>query len=199
MQDMDLYTGKQNSYFVPQFDTADPDYFSRVNDTVHHDEVHSHKKATRLIAFVGALCIVSFTAGLVIGIKFAGGSDKALVDPHTKQAVSTLGQKVAGLPLEVAENTEAADAGISAGKQVYAKAEYPWVIRIGNEYSKERAVELANVLSVKGHNMVVSKYEQNYRIYAGPFRTRESAELSLQKIKGYHDNRWQNNAVILKR
>ena len=198
MQDMDLYTGKQNGYFVPQFEAADPDYFSRVNETIRHDEVHSHKKATRLIAFVGALCIVSFTAGLVIGIKFAGGADKPLVDPHTKQAVSTLGQRVAGIPLEAPENTEAADPGVSA-KQNYSKAEFPWVIRIGNEYSKDRAVELANVLSVKGHNMIVSKFEQNYRIYAGPFKTRESSELSLQKIKGYHDNRWQNNAVILKR
>ena len=51
----------------------------------------------------------------------------------------------------------------------------------------------------KGHTMVISKYEQNFRLYAGPFRTKESAELSLQKIKGYNDSRWQNNAVILKR
>ncbi|MGL4369525.1 MAG: SPOR domain-containing protein [Spirochaetota bacterium] len=195
MQDMDLYTGRQNGYFVPQFDTADPDYFSRMSDTVQHDEVKSRNKATRLIAFVAAMCIVSFTAGLMIGIKFAGGSDKALVDPHTKQAMSNLGQKVAGI---TAAQAEAAEPSASA-KQTYAKGEYPWVIRIGNEYSREKAGEVAGSLSQKGHTMVISKYEQGYRVYAGPFRTRESAELSLQKIRAYNDSRWQKNTVILKR
>jgi hypothetical protein len=196
MQDMDLYTGKQSSFFVPQFDTADPDYFTRSGETREHDAVKSHKKATRLIAFVAALCIISFTTGLVTGIKFAGGKDKPLIDPHTQQAVSSLGQRVAGF--QAGTPAEAAEPAVSA-KQSYPKADFPWVIRIGNEYSKDRASELANVLSAKGHSMVISKYEQNFRLYAGPFKTKESAELSLQKIKGYNDSRWQNNAVILKR
>ena len=87
MQDMDLYTGKQNSYFVPQFDTADPDYFARAGEMREHDAAKNHNKATRLIAFVAALCIISFTTGLVTGIKFAGGKEKSLLDPHTQQAV----------------------------------------------------------------------------------------------------------------
>ena len=197
MQDMDLYTGKQNSYFVPQFDTADPDYFSRTGEMREHDAVNHHKKATRLIAFVAALCIISFTTGLVTGIKFAGGKEKSLLDPHTQQAVSSIGQKVAGS--QSAQAAEAADPAAAGVKQNYPKADYPWVIRIGNEYSKDRVSELANALSAKGHSMVISRYEQNYRLYAGPFRTKESAEMSLQKIKGYNDSRWQNNAVILKR
>ena len=197
MQDMDLYTGKQNSYFVPQMEAADPDYFNRVSDIKSNDEAKSHKKATRLIAFVAALCIVSFTVGLITGIKFAGGADKPLVDPHTRQTVSSLSQKVTGA--QPAEAAEAADPSAQANAKNYPKADYPWVIRIGNEYSKDRAAELANVLSAKGHMIVISKHEQNYRLYAGPFKTKESAELSLQKIKGYNDSRWQNNAVILKR
>lgn len=199
MQDMDLYTGKQNNYFVPQFETADPDYFMRTAESQQRDEVKIHKKATRLIAFVSALCIISFTAGLVTGIKFVGGANKPLLDPHTKQAVSSIGQKVTGSqPVEAAEAQEA-DTQATAAKQAYPKAEYPFVIRIGNEYPKEKATELANVLSAKGHTMIISKRDQKYLLYAGPFKTKESAELSLQKIKGYNDSRWQNNAVILKR
>ena len=195
MQDMDLYTGKQNSYFVPQFDTADPDYFARTGEMREHDAAKSHTRATRLIAFVAALCIISFTTGLVTGIKFAGGKDKELIDPHTKQAVSSLGQRVTGAqPAAAAEPDQTASSAKS-----YPKADFPWVIRIGNEFSKDKVTELANALSAKGHTMVISKYEQNFRLYAGPFRTKESAELSLQKIKGYNDSRWQNNAVILKR
>jgi cell division septation protein DedD len=197
MQDMDLYTGKQNNYFVPQMETADPDYFNRVSEVKANDEVKSHKKATRLIAFVSAMCIVSFTAGLVTGIKFAGGADKPLVDPHTRQTVSSLSQRVTGA--QPAEAAEVTDAAAQTSSKNYPRADYPWVIRIGNEYSREKAIELANVLSAKGHMMVLSKHEQNYRLYAGPFKTKESAELSLQKIKGYNDSRWQNNAVILKR
>lgn len=196
MQDMDLYTGKQNSYFVPQFDTADPDYFARAGEMREHDAAKSHNHATRLIAFVAALCIISFTTGLVTGIKFAGGKDKELIDPHTKQAVSSLGQRVTGAqPAAAAAEPDQSAANVKS----YPKADFPWVIRIGNEFSKDKVTELANALSAKGHTMVISKYEQNFRLYAGPFRTKESAELSLQKIKGYNDSRWQNNAVILKR
>ena len=197
MQDMDLYTGKQNSYFVPQFDTADPDYFARAGEMREHDAAKSHNKATRLIAFVAALCIISFTTGLVTGIKFAGGKDKSLLDPRTQQAVTSIGQRVTGG--QAVQTAESADPSAASAKQNYPKADYPWVIRIGNEFSKEKASELANALSLKGHSMVISKYEQNYRLYAGPFRTKESAEMSLQKIKGYNDSRWQNNTVILKR
>ena len=143
MQDMDLYTGKQNSYFVPQFDTADPDYFARAGEMREHDAAKSHTRATRLIAFVAALCIISFTTGLVTGIRFAGGKDKPLIDPHTKQAVSSLGQRVTGAqPAAAAEP----DQSVSNAKS-YPKADFPWVIRIGNEFSKDKVTELANALS----------------------------------------------------
>ncbi|HEY1406027.1 MAG TPA: hypothetical protein VF857_05400, partial [Spirochaetota bacterium] len=97
MQDFDLYTGKPNQAYPPRFDTVDPDYFTRMNDLMHRDDVQTHKKGSRIIAFVAGLCIVAFTAGLVIGIKFAGGSEKELVDPHTRQAVTEFGQRVAAI------------------------------------------------------------------------------------------------------
>jgi len=211
MQDFDLYTGKQNQNFTPRFDTVDPDYFTRMNDFMHREETRSHKKGSRILAFVAGLCIVAFTAGLVIGIKFAGGSNKELVDPHTRQAVSALGQKVAAIGDSTTMSSAATAAQTSstvqdkqdsvAGtpvKDAYPKTDYPFVIRIGHEFAKEKANEVISLLSSKGNNVIVAKSDNGVKVYAGPFRTMESAEISLQKIRGYNDNRWQNS-VILKR
>ena len=212
MQDFDLYTGKQNQNFTPRFDTVDPDYFTRMNDFMHREETRSHKKGSRILAFVAGLCIVAFTAGLVIGIKFAGGSNKELVDPHTRQAVSALGQKVASIGDSASstttdstgatsQTTPAVQQDASAGtpvKDAYPKTDYPFVIRIGHEFAKEKANEVISLLSSKGNNVIVAKSDNGFKVYAGPFRTMESAEISLQKIRGYNDNRWQNS-VILKR
>ena len=200
MQDLDLYTGKQNGLYTPRFESPDPEYFSRMNDNLHREDLRVKKRASRIIAFVAGLCIVSFTAGLVIGIKFAGGADKSLLDPRTKRAVAEFGQKVSG-----ASEQPAVQAGIDlAASQnnastTYPKTEYPFVIRLGSEFAKDKADEIASVLSSKGHTVVLSKNGNAFRVYAGPFRTMESAEISLQKIRGYNDNRWQNSAMILKR
>jgi hypothetical protein len=201
MQDLDLYTGKQNGmYNPPRFESPDPEYFSRMNDNLHREDLHVRKRASRIIAFVAGLCIVSFTAGLVIGIKFAGGADKSLVDPRTKRAVAELGQRVSGVaeqtPVQAVTDPATPQNNASA---TYPKAEYPFVIRLGSEFVKEKADEIASFLSSKGHTVVLSKNGSSFRVYAGPFRTMESAEISLQKIRGYNDNRWQNSAMILKR
>jgi hypothetical protein len=202
MQDFDLYTGKPGHSYTPRFDTVDPDYFTRMNDISSKDEIRSRRKTSRIIAFVGGLCIAAFTAGLVVGIKFAGGSDKELVDPHTFQAMSTLGQHVTSLGDGQTEQSHAPINGNKSEqtlvKNTYPKAEYPFVIRVGNEYSKEKAGDVASSLNGKGHIMIIAKSDTGYRVYAGPFKTMDSAEISLQKIRGYSDNRWQN-AVVLKR
>jgi hypothetical protein len=203
MQDFDLYTGKQNNIYSPRFDTVDPEYFARMNDMVHRDETHSRARSSRLIAFVIGLSIISFTAGLVIGIKFIGGSDKPLVDPRTQKAVSDLGQKVAAIAdvqQQPAVETDPADLGAPTQvKNAYPKAEYPFVIRVGNEFTKDKAGEFGSYLSGKGNQVIIARSDTGYRVYAGPYRSMESAEISLQKIRGYTDNRWQNNAIILKR
>jgi len=212
MQDFDLYTGKQqNQAFPPRFDTVDPDYFTRMNDFMHREETRTHKKGSRILAFVAGLCIVAFTAGLVIGIKFAGGKDKELVDPHTRQAVSALSQRVAAIgdsvqgesAAQTSTTTQTAaeqqsSSAASSVKDAYPKSEYPFVIRVGGEFAKEKANEVINLLSSKGNNVIVAKSDNGFKVYAGPFRTMESAEISLQKIRGYNENRWQNS-VILKR
>jgi len=200
MQDLDLYTGKQNAlYNAPRFESPDPEYFSRMNDHVHREDLRVRKRASRIIAFVAGLCIVSFTAGLVIGIKFAGGADKSLVDPRTKKAVAELGQKVSGVSDQTSAQTGTDLAAQSNNaSSTYPKTEYPFVIRLGSEFAKEKADEIASFLSSKGHIVVLSKNGSSFKVYAGPFRTMESAEISLQKIRGYNDNRWQNT-MILKR
>ncbi len=197
MQDLDLYTGKSNGAYIPRFETPDPEYFSRMADHYQNERTHTHKKATRLFAFVTGLCIISFTTGLVLGIKFTGGSDKTLVDPKTREAVSNLSQKVTTSLSTSNENKpiqQAQTAGIA-----YPKSEYPFVIRVGGEYNNDRANEIARYLSTNGYTALISKSETGYRVYSGPFRTKESAEISLQKIRTLEQSPFQQKAVVLKR
>jgi hypothetical protein len=198
MQDLDLYTGKPGPLYgnpAPRFEAPDPEYFIRMSENIQRDERKGRKHATRVISFVVGLCIVAFTAGLVTGIKFAGGKDKQLIDPHTKQMISEIGKN----PAKGSDQTPSADQTAQAVNTVaaaYPKAEYPFVIRLGSEFSKEKADEAASMLSAKGHTVILSKNGQQYRLYSGPFRTMESAEISLQKIRSYNDSRFHQNLII---
>jgi hypothetical protein len=198
MQDLDLYTGKPGPLYgnaAPRFEAPDPEYFMRMTENLQRDERKGRKHATRIISFVVGLCIVAFTAGLVTGIKFAGGKDKQLIDPQTKQMISDIGKT----PVKVSEPSIPAEQPAQTVNTVataYPKAEYPFVIRLGSEFSKEKADEAASMLSSKGHTVILSKNGQQYRLYSGPFRTMESAEISLQKIRSYNDSRFHQTLII---
>jgi hypothetical protein len=206
MQDLDLYTGKPGPLYThqaPRFEAPDAEYFSRINDSIQGSEHKSRRHATRIFSVVAGLCIVAFTAGLIIGIKFAGGKDKALIDPHTQKAFSDLTKA----PVE-APNTAGAQSSVETSAQsapqnsqttvasTYPKAEFPFVIRLGADLAKEKADEAASFLSGKGHTVILSKNGQSFRLYSGPFRTMESAEISLQKIRSYGDSRFAHTQVI---
>jgi SPOR domain len=198
MQDLDLYTGKPGPLYgnsAPRFETPDPEYFMRMSEHIQHDERKGRKHATRVISFVVGLCIVAFTAGLVTGIKFAGGKDKQLIDPHTKQMISEIGKS----PVKSSDQSQSAEQPtqtVNTVASAYPKAEFPFVIRLGSEFSKEKADEAASLLSAKGHTVILSKNGQQYRLYSGPFRTKESSEISLQKIRSYNDSRFHQTLII---
>lgn len=97
MQNMDFYSRNSARSHPYHLDTTDPEYFARMSDMKHRENERIRKKATGLMSFVIALCIISFTAGLVIGIKFAGGPQKEIVDESTRKAMSSTIRKVSGL------------------------------------------------------------------------------------------------------
>lgn len=205
MQDLDLYTGKPGPLYAhqaPRFEAPDAEYFTRINDSIQSSEHKSRKHATRIFSIVTGLCIVSFTAGLIIGIKFAGGKDKPLIDPHTQKAISGLASTTANTPAGVTQASvetsaqSAAQASQTTVAAAYPKAEFPFVIRIGGDITKDKADEAAAFLSGKGHTVILSKNGQTFRLFSGPFRTMESAEISLQKIRSYGDSRFAHTQVI---
>lgn len=197
MQNMDFHTRKPAKNYPPQFDTQDPEYFYRISDAHHHEQEKNRKSASRMISLIIALCILSFTSGLVIGIKVSSDSKKDLVDAQTRRAMSTIGKKVSRLVGERALAEPVAQR--KTARELFPSEDFPFAVRVGNEFNAAQSREIARLLSGSGYTVILSKNMENYRIYAGPFKTRSEAEISLKKIQGYPNKAWFGNAHIVKR
>lgn len=199
MQNMDFHNRSGIKNFHPQFDPQDPEYFSRMPDFHIQEANRNRKKASRMMSVIIALCIVSFTAGLVLGIKFAGGSQREIVDQTTKQTVSAIGKKVATF---INEDAVAKPRGEKPdGKNLFPRDEYPYVVRIGGEFREVQSREIANYLSTRGHTVILSRAdgESTFRVYAGPYKTSREAEIVLKKINDYPNRTWFNTVYVVKR
>lgn len=192
MQNMDFYDGRHLRDLPPQFDKFDAEYFSRTTGATDRDNEQSRRRATKIITFVAALVIISFTTGLVIGIKFAGGADRKIVDDHTMSAMNNIGDKMSSMMKDVTGNAKQVN-------QIYPKVEYPFVIQLGKEYSETDLKPVAQFLSSKGHTVIVSKNNQNFRIFTGPYKTESDARKSLSEISLYKQYAFSTNAQIIKR
>jgi hypothetical protein len=189
---MDFYDGRHLRDLPPQFDKFDTEYFARTSGSAERENEHSRKKATRLITIIGALIIISFTTGLVLGIKFAGGADRKIVDEHTLSAMNNIGDKMSDIVKDVTGNAKPAN-------QIYPKIEYPFVIQLGKEYSEADLKPVAQFLSSKGHTVIVSKNNQNFKIFTGPYKSESDARKSLSEISLYKQYAISTNAQIIKR
>ncbi len=192
MQNMDFYDGRHLRDLPPQFDKFDSEYFSRTSGSVERENEKSRRKATRIITIIGALIIISFTAGLVIGIKFAGGAERKIVDDHTLSAMTNIGDKMSDMVKDVTGNAKPAN-------QIYPKVEFPFVIQLGKEYSETDLKPVAQFLSSKGHTVIVSKNKMNFKIFTGPYKTEADARKSLSEISLYKQYAISTNAQIIKR
>jgi len=192
MQNMDFYDGRHLRDLPPQFDKFDTEYFSRTSGSVERENDKSRKKATRIITMIAALIIISFTTGLIIGIKFAGGAERKIVDDHTLSAMNNLGERMSDAVKDVTGNSKPAN-------QIYPKVEYPFVIQLGKEYNEADLKPVAQFLSSKGHTVIVSKNNQNFKIFTGPYKTESDARKSLSEISLYKQYAIATNAQIIKR
>ncbi len=196
MQNIDFYSGNTRREAPPQYGTDNPEFFAKLSKVHTREEERSMKKATRMLFLITALCIISFTTGLVIGIKFANGSKKEIMDEQTKKTVGNIGKKVANL---INEGTVSELNAAPVKKNLFSKAEFPYVIRVPKDFNKARSQEIANYLSSKGQTVILSKSNGRYNIFIGPYRDRMDAELSLNKIKSFSNGAHLSNAVIIKR
>jgi preprotein translocase subunit SecF len=196
MQNIDFYAGKSYEFTPTNIDQQDPEYFSRIANLNQRQELKAKKRATRILSFIIALCIVSFTTGLAVGIKFAGGKQKEIVDKETIQAVSNIGNKMSHF---ITKNGKSNTSPATDVNERYPKKDYPFVIRIGNKYTLNQSKDIANYLSRKGHTIIISKHKQKYRVYTGPYKQQATAQKSLKEIQNYADNNWYSESIILNR
>lgn len=193
MQNFDFHERKNSRPFEQKFDTYDPEFFTR--ESVHEKEEERHKKkASGILFLVIALCIICFTTGLALGIKYSGGNRKDIVDESTMKAVSGIGQKAAGII-----SGKQDDAPEKEKKPSYPKEEYPFVIKVGHDYDKQQCQKIAEFLSAKGHQVIVSKTNSSYRLFAGPYKTQPEAKSAMNKISGYEEFSLSSRTKILKR
>lgn len=192
MQNMDFYDGRNQRNMPPQYDKTDPEYFSRVTRSMDREYDKNHTRATRLLTLITALIILSFTTGLAVGIKFAGGSDKKIVDEKTSNAISNISSKMSGFVKDLTGNSKQTN-------KLYPKEEYPFVIQLGKEYNEADTKTVAQFLSGKGHTVIVSQNRDNFRVYTGPYKTEGEARKILSEISLYKQYAISANAQIIKR
>ena len=191
MQNIDFHSGNSGRSFSQFEGHDDSEFLSRFSGAAK-DQERINRRASRMIFLISALCIVCFTTGLAIGIKFAGGDSHSIVDDRTAQAVSELKTKVSDLvtPTQAIAKPQAKD---------FPVKEFPYVIRIGDRHSKARAKEIASYLSGKGHTVILSKKDSFYRIYTGPYKSHNEARSYAKKLDSYQKFSISANSRILQR
>ncbi len=192
MQNIDFYNGKNIRENPHQINRNDPEYFSRMSKFHYKEEARKKKHASRVIFVIAALCIISFTTGIVIGIKFAGGSNRKIVDEKTFKAVSGIRSKVTNI-FNRNKNVE------KFKSASFPKEEYPFVIKIGNGFSSNKSQKIADFLSNKGHTVILSRDRDQFQIFTGPYKNQKEAEIILKKFSVYSKNLLASNIKILKR
>lgn len=192
MQNIDLYTGGNTTQRMPPpFTPHESDFFSRVRENTSVSHEKQVKRASRIIFFIAALCIISFTTGLALGIKFAGGENTQIVDDSTYEAMGQIKEKVAGLV-----------SGGDAQKQQYPADQYPYMLRIGTEHKLQASKDIAAYLHSMGHSVVLSPNSAEnkiYRIYTGPYSSLADAEKDMTKIETYKKYSIADNITRVKR
>lgn len=177
MQNLDLYSGSTAHRVPPSFAPHESDFFSRVRENASSTHDKQIKRASRIIFVIAALCIASFTMGLVLGIKFAGGENTQIVDDTTYEAMGQLKDKVSGLV-----------AGGETQKQQFPADKYPYMLKIGNEHKLQDSKNIAAYLHSQGHTVVLSPNTADkniYRIYTGPYTSLTEAEKDMSKLQTY--------------
>lgn len=191
MQNIDLYMGAQDRTSGAAFHNYEPDYLSRLNNKDLAEQDKISKRASRIIFVIAALCITSFTTGLVVGIKFAGGEKTQIVDDATYEAMGQIKDKVSDLM--------AGDGKTPAGKEAFPAKEFPYMVKVGTEHTQGTARDMAAYLSSMGHRVILSKGKSDYRIYTGPYKTLATAESAMKKLDTYQKFSIAKNNSIIKR
>lgn len=178
---------------APQFEKFDTEFFSKTSKVQEIEQERTRKKAVRLLTLITGLIIISFTIGLVMGIKFAGGAERKIVDENTYNAVSNISTRLTDMVKDASSSIS------KPADKVYPKTEFPFVIMVGKDFDATSFKPVAQYLSSKGHTVIVSQNENSFRLYTGPYKTEADARKALSEISLYKDDPFPANAQIIKR
>lgn len=197
MQNIDFYDGRSVKTYSQPMEVQDAEYYTRM-DAMHRKEAdRNRRKASRMMSFIIALCIISFTAGLVIGIKFGSNSRAEIVDPDTRKAVTQIRERMSSLVQQAQPPQNSTEA--KSANELFPKNEFPFVIRVQGRYNEEKSRELAGVLSKNGHTVILSKQNNDYSVFVGPYRNRGAAETTMKKLADVTEMRVVSGMQVVKR
>jgi hypothetical protein len=162
---------------MPAFPEAEFISREKVEPKINNDTVQN--RATRLLFIITALCIISFTAGLVLGIQFNNG-DRELVDKQTISALAGFKNKMGGL-------TESGNNAKQETPSSYPREQFPFVILIGEKIPTDSSESLISYFSSRGHRVIKLKQQNGMSLFIGPYENEDTAKLSLKKIQSYGD------------
>lgn len=191
MQNMDFYDGRNVKNIQPQMNRNDREFYAGTSNSSIKEDIRNKKRASRIIFLITALCIVTFTTGIAIGIKFAGGNERKIVDDQTFKAVADISSKVSNIFNN--KNTN------KFKNVAFPKEKYPYVIKVGKKFNKKISQKIAKSLSSMGHTVIISQKNNKYLVYTGPYKNFEIASISAEKFAGYSELLENSNIKILKR
>jgi len=192
MQNLDFYNGASQKNSPPIFSRGEMDLKQEFSQFSPKEQKKHKKKASRMLFLIIAMSIISFTIGIVLGIKFSGGKSTKIVDNQTYNAVSNLGNKVKTFVKQKAKPKKFSVAN-------YPVQEYPFVIRISHDLKQKNAEKVASFLSGRGYTVIISHSQKTYNVYTGPFKTSKIAKLEMKKISGFKNFSFNSQLKILQR
>ncbi len=192
MQNIDFYEKRSPRMVHPQFTDFDPEYYPRVTQSTPREIERVRKRASRIFFTITALCIISFTVGIVVGIKFSGGTDKEIVDARTFNAMADFGKRI---PFMAGNETKPA----VPAKNAFPRESYPYVLSVKGDYDHATSQNMASYISGLGHTVILSKHNDRFRIFVGPYRKHADALDALKKISAHPKYSLAENTRIIKR
>ena len=192
MQNIDFYDKRSTRAVPPQFTDFDPEYYPRVTQTTPREIERVRRRASRIFFTITALCIISFTAGIVVGVKFSGGGRQEIVDAKTFNAVADVGKKLPFVSGHMKKEE-------SSRENSFPRETYPYVLSVAGDYDDATSQQMAEFISRQGHTVILSKHNDRFRIFIGPYRRHADAVDSQKKISTLTKYSLAENTRIIKR
>jgi hypothetical protein len=193
MQNFDFFTGTPSRSHNSSYDNREVDLLLRDNSTnFFHDKDKQKKTAAFMALVICTVAIISFTSGLVVGLKY-GDKDKPIIDETTQRSISNLKAKVFDSDKELNKQSTRTKNSLSID-------DYPFAIRVSGEFDIKNSQSIAEVLSTKGHTVILAKTDSSkYKVFVGPYKTHDEALKILKTLDTNEDTKHLAKMNIIKR